>query len=289
MLREAREIAQRARTAVVVVGLPASYEVEGADRVHIDLPPAHNALVQAVLEVQPAVVVVLVNGAAVAMPWVSRVPAIVEGWLGGQGGGGALADVVLGRVNPSGKLAETFPVRLQDTPAYLSFPGDGLGHVPFAEGLYTGYRWYDARRIAPLFPFGHGLSYTTFAYSDLAVDRRTLRDIDTLTLSLRVRNTGARAGREVVQLYLRERRPRLPRPEQELKAFAKVSLAPGEETAVRFQLGERDFAIYDPRVGAWRLPAASSISWWARRRATSASRRPSRWWRPARCRYDSIA
>ncbi len=167
LLDEAREVARRARTAVVVVGLPASYEEEGADRTHLDLPPGHNRLVEAVLEAQPRTVVVLVNGSAVALPRAGRAPALVEGWLGGQASGGAIADVLLGRVNPSGKLAETFPARLEDTPAYLSFPDDGTGRVPFAEGLFTGYRWYDARRIDPLFPFGHGLSYTTFAYGEV--------------------------------------------------------------------------------------------------------------------------
>ncbi len=250
-LQEAQDVARRAQVAIVVVGLPPSYETEGADRVHIALPPAHNALVEAVREVQANLVVVLLNGSAVALPWADRVPAIVEGWLGGQAGGGAVADVLLGRVNPSGKLAETFPARLEDTPAYLSFPSDGLGHVPFTEGQYIGYRWYDARRIAPLFPFGHGLSYTTFAYDGLTVDKQTARDTDTVTVSLRVRNTGQRAGREVVQLYLRERQPRLPRPERELRAFAKVALQPGEETEVSFQLSGRDFAVYDPRAGAW--------------------------------------
>jgi beta-glucosidase len=251
LIREAQAVARRAAVAVVVVGLPGAYEEEGADRTHIDLPPGHNALVEAICDVQPRTVVVLINGSAVALPWVARVPALLEGWLGGQAGGGAIADVLLGRVNPSGKLGETFPVRLEDTPAYLSFPHDGTDRVPFGEGLFTGYRWYEARRIEPLFPFGHGLSYTSFAYSDLAVDPPTIRDTDTVTVSLRVRNAGTRAGQEVVQLYVGERRPQLPRPPKELKAFTKVRLRPGEATEVRFELRERDFAVYDPRVGAW--------------------------------------
>ncbi|MGH2344142.1 MAG: glycoside hydrolase family 3 C-terminal domain-containing protein, partial [Chloroflexota bacterium] len=251
LLREAQDTARRAHVAVVVVGLPESFESEGSYRARLDLPAAHNALVDAVLEAQPRTVVVVINGSAVAMPWAARAPAIVEGWLGGQGGGGALADVLLGRVNPSGKLAETFPERLEDTPTYLSFPGDGQGRVRFAESLFIGYRWYDARRIEPLFPFGHGLSYTTFAYSDLAVSATELRDTDTLDVSVRVRNTGQRAGKEVVQLYLRERAPYLPRPDQELKAFAIAAVAPGDDVEVRFQLIGRYFAIYDPRAGIW--------------------------------------
>lgn len=245
--------ARRAGAAVVVVGLPPAYESEGADRTHLDLPPAHNALVEAVLAVQPRLAVVLLNGSAVALPWAARVPAIVEAWLGGQGGGGAIAEVLLGQVNPSGKLAETFPARLEDTPAFLSFPHDGTDRVPFAEGIFTGYRWFDTRRIEPLFPFGHGLSYTSFTYADLALSSAKIRDIEALTVSLRVRNTGARAGQEVVQLYLHERRPRLPRPEKELRGFAKVALEPGEEAPLSFRLGPRDFAVYDPRAAAWTI------------------------------------
>jgi beta-glucosidase len=251
LLEEAQAAARRARVAVVVVGLPSSYEEEGVDRKHLDLPPGHNALVDAVLQVQPRTVVVLLNGTSVALPWAAHAPAILEGWLGGQATGGAIADALLGRVNPSGKLAETFPVRLEDTPAYLCFPDDGTGRVPFAEGLYTGYRWYDARRIRPLFPFGHGLSYTSFAYRDLTVDGGTIGDNLSIKVSLRVRNVGSRAGREVVQLYVSEQQPRLPRPAKELKAFAKVALDAGQETLVAFELGARDFAAYDPSLARW--------------------------------------
>jgi beta-glucosidase len=253
LLQEAQAIARQARVAVVVVGLPASYEEEGADRPHLHLPAGHNALVDAVLEAQPRTVVILINGSAVALPWVEQAPAVLEGWLGGQAEGEALADVLLGRVNPSGNLAETFPWWLEDTPAFLNFPDDGTGRVPFGEGLFMGYRWYEARRIEPLFPFGHGLSYTSFAYSDLAVERAAAPDGPAITVSLKVKNTGARAGSEVVQLYVREQRPRLQRPEKELKAFAKVALEPGEEREVRFALGARDFAVYDPRTEAWTI------------------------------------
>jgi beta-glucosidase len=253
LLSQARDLGRRAEVAVVVIGLPGSYEEEGADRTHIGLPPGHDALVDAVLEVQPRTVVVLLNGSAVAMPWVARVPVLVEGWLGGQGGGGAIGEVLLGRVNPSGKLAETFPVRLEDTPAHLSFPHDGTERAPFGEGIFTGYRWYEARRITPLFPFGHGLSYTTFEFSDLAVENMGSGDGQSplVSVSLRLRNTGQRAGQETVQLYVAEQRPPLPRPVKELKAFRKVSLSPGQETEVEFSLGERDFAVFDPRVSAW--------------------------------------
>ena len=244
LLREAQDAARGARVAIVCVGLPASYETEGVDREHIDLPRAHNALVEAVLDVQPNTVVVLINGSAVAMPWAARAPAIVEAWLGGQGGGGAIADVLLGRVNPSGRLSETFPVALADTPAHLDFPGDGDGRSHFTDRLFTGYRSYDARGIEPLFPFGHGLSYTSFEYSGLRVDG--------LAVTLDGANTGERAGAEVVQLYVRERAPRLRRPDKELRAFAKPQLEPGEQRELTFRLEPRDFASYDTRVAAWR-------------------------------------
>ena len=243
-ITEAQEAARAAGLAVVCVGLPPSYETEGVDREHIDLPASHNALVDAVLDVQPNTVVVLVNGSAVAMPWAERAPAIVEAWLGGQAGGGAIADVLLGRVNPAGRLAETFPVRLADTPAHLDFPTDGDRRSHFTDRLFTGYRHYDARGIEPLFAFGHGLSYTSFEYSGLHVDG--------LTVTLQVRNTGERAGAEVVQLYVRERAPRLTRPDKELRAFAKPALEPGEQREVSFTLEPRDFASYDTRVAAWR-------------------------------------
>ena len=251
LLAEAQAVARASQVAVVVVGLPAAFEEEGRDRRHIDLPAGHNALVEAVLAVQPNTVVVLVNGSAVALPWADRVPALLEAWLGGQGSGGAIADVLTGRVNPAGRLAETFPMRLEDTPAYLSFPDDGTGRVPFTEGLFTGYRWYDARQIEPLYAFGHGLSYTTFAYSGLTVGRELTAAGEAVRASLRVRTTGARSGHEVVQLYVADRQPRLPRPRQELKAFAKVFLEPGAETEVSFTLGPRDFAVFDPRVRQW--------------------------------------
>jgi beta-glucosidase len=258
-LAQAREAARAAAVAVVVVGLPGSYEEEGADRKHIDLPPEHNELVEAVLEAQPRTVVVLLNGSSVTMPWAERTPAILEGWLGGQGGGGGIADVLLGRVNPSGKLAESFPARLEDTPAHLSFPHDGAYRVPFGEGLFTGYRWYDARRIEPLYPFGHGLSYTSFEYSDLRVESSSSADGGgpEVMVSLTVRNTGSRAGKEVVQLYVREQEPPLTRPEKELKAFAKVALEPGEQREVSLRLDKRDFTVYHPRAAAWTITSST--------------------------------
>jgi beta-glucosidase len=250
---EAVEAAASADVAIVMVGLPGSMETEGRDRTHIDLPAAHNKLVTAVLEAQPNTVVVLVNGSAVALPWADRAPALLEAWLGGQAAGGAIADVLTGAVNPSGRLSETFPVRIEDTPSYLSFPTAGDGTVRFTEGIYTGHRWYDARRMAPRFAFGHGLSYTTFAFDGLTIDADDFTETGTLEVCVTVQNTGDRPGKQVVQLYVTECSPRLPRPPRELKAFTKISVNAGSDKPVTFTLDWRDLAYWDTRTSAWAL------------------------------------
>jgi beta-glucosidase len=252
MVAEAVTVAQASDVVLVFAGLPDSYESEGFDRRNIDLPPGHDRLIEALAAVHAKVVVVLLNGSAVAMPWVDRVPAIVEGWLGGQAGGGAIADVLTGRVNPSGKLSETFPLSLQQTPTYPSFPGRD-GQAWYGEGLFIGYRHYDKRGLSPLFPFGYGLSYTRFDYTAIRTEAPTY-DVDgegTLAVEVTLRNSGACAGQEVVQLYVRERAPKVVRPERELRAFAKVRLVPGEATTVRFELGRRDFAHFDIGLHDW--------------------------------------
>ncbi|MCO5217025.1 MAG: glycoside hydrolase family 3 C-terminal domain-containing protein [Thermomicrobiales bacterium] len=251
LLAEAVETAKAADIAVVVIGLPDSYETEGRDRSHIDLPDAHNTLVSRVHEVQPNTVVVLINGSAVDLSWVSYVPAIVEGWLTGQGSGGAIADVLTGTVNPSGKLAESFPWRIEDTPTYTSFWPDAHGVIPFSEGVFYGYRWYDTRDIEPHFPFGHGLSYTTFEYSDLELSTDTYTEGEPLEVRVTITNTGDRVGKEVVQLYLHEHQSRFPRAVRELKDFAKVELAPGESKVVTFSLDGTAFAQWDTAVPSW--------------------------------------
>ena len=249
-IEAAAGLAADADVALVLAGLPLHYESEGIDRQHIDLPPSHNRLIEEISDRQPNTVVVLTNGSAVAMPWADSVPAIVEGWLGGQAGAGAVADVVFGRVNPSGKLAETFPVRLEDTPAYLNFPGED-GEVLYGERIFVGYRYYDKRRIEPLFPFGHGLSYTEFSYSDLEVSAEHVSDKDSLTVSVTVTNSGDVTGKEIVQLYVKDEEASVQRPEQELRGFHKLELAPGESRQVQFVLSERDFSFYSPRHGRW--------------------------------------
>jgi beta-glucosidase len=249
---EAVAVARRADVAVVFIGLTDALESEGFDRTHLGLPASHVALLEAVLAAQPRTAVVLQNGAPVEMPWLSRVPAVLEGYLAGQAGGGATADVLFGEVNPSGRLPETFPVRLQDNPSYLNFPGDA-DRVDYREGLFVGYRHYDSVAVAPLFPFGFGLSYTTFAYSGVTVDRPRVTDAETVEVRVKVKNTGKRAGQEVVQLYVRDDQATVVRPAKELRGFEKVSLAPGEEKEVRFTLGKRAFAFWDDRVHDWRV------------------------------------
>ena len=261
----AAEAVAAARGADVVLffaGLPQSAEAEGLDRVDIELPAAQLDLLDQVLEVNPRVVVVLSNGSVVRLSgFADRVPAIVEGWLLGQAGGGAVADVLFGRVNPSGRLAETVPLRIEDTPAWTSFPGTGL-HVTYGEGIHVGYRWYDVRDLAVQFPFGHGLSYTTFAYSGLRVSApsagRKVRaggkgsaDGGGLTVRVTVTNSGGVAGREVVQCYVSLPGSTVPRATRSLVAFAVVDLAPGESREVELAVARDDLAYWDLRADRW--------------------------------------
>ena len=250
LLDDARKAAVRAEVALVFAGLPDSYESEGFDRASLDIPLGHKQLIEAVASVQPNVAVVLMNGSAVTMPWADKVKAIVEAWLGGQAGGGALADALTGAVNPSGKLAETFPNSIYDTPTFPHFPARNR-HANYGEGIFIGYRYYDTKNLRPLFPFGFGLSYTTFSYTGIEAAATSIKDTDGLTVEVTVKNTGPVAGKEVVQLYLREQHPLVLRPEKELRAFQKVALSPGEEKTVTFRLSKRDFAYYDSALRAW--------------------------------------
>lgn len=249
-IEAAAELAAESDVALVLAGLPQHYESEGIDRKHIGLPPTHNRLIDAVADVQANTVVVLTNGSAVAMPWAERIPTIVEAWLGGQAGAGAIADVVFGNVNPSGKLAETFPARLEDTPAFLNFPAED-GEVLYGERVFVGYRYYDTRKIEPLFPFGHGLSYTKFIYSDLNVSSDQMSDDDILSVTVTVTNSGNVAGKEVVQLYVKDEQASVARPDKELKGFHKLELAPGESGDVEFLLSKRDFSFFSNDHGRW--------------------------------------
>lgn len=251
LIDEAVTAAQAAEVALLYIALPSYKESEGYDRTDLNLTRQQVALIRAVSAVQPRCVVVLHNGSAVAMnEWLDGVGAVLEAWMMGQAGAGAIADILYGVVNPSGKLAETFPIRLVDTPAYLNFPGEN-GQVRYGEGLYIGYRYYDAKQVAPLFPFGHGLSYTTFAYSNARVSASSFRDVDGVTVSVDVTNTGDRVGKEVVQVYVRDRRCSLQRPPKELKGFVKVELQPGETKTVSIPLDFRAFAFWHPGHKQW--------------------------------------
>jgi beta-glucosidase len=250
LIEEAAGQARAAEVAIVFAGLPDSYESEGFDRASLEMPAGHNQLIEAVSAAQPNVAVVLMNGSAVTMPWVKQVKAILEAWLGGQAGGGAIADALTGRINPSGKLSETFPARLEDTPPYPDFPSRNR-EANYGEGLFIGYRYYDTRKMAPIFPFGFGMSYTTFAYLDMRASAYAIKDTESTTVEVKIKNTGPVAGKEVVQLYVHEQRPKVVRPEKELKAFIKVALQPGEEKTVSFKLKSRDFAYYDSLRHDW--------------------------------------
>ncbi|HOJ92607.1 MAG TPA: glycoside hydrolase family 3 C-terminal domain-containing protein [Dictyoglomaceae bacterium] len=250
LIEEAKEIAKKADVVVVFAGLPERYESEGYDRVHMRMPESHNRLIENVAKVNPKVAVVLSNGSPIEMPWVDKVKGILETYLGGQAWGGAVADVLFGVVNPSGKLAESFPKKLSDNPSYLFFPGED-DRVEYREGIFVGYRYYDKKEIDPLFPFGYGLSYTTFEYLGLSLDKKEITDQEVLKVKVKVKNTGNVKGKEIIQLYVRDIKSDVIRPEKELKGFAKVELEPGEEKEVVFELSKRAFAYYNVDIKDW--------------------------------------
>ncbi len=247
LLKEAVKTAKDAEIAVIFAGLPDAFESEGADRDHMHLPDNQNELIKAVAAVNPNTVVVLHGGSPVELPWLSQVSAVLCMYLGGEQAGAAAVDLLYGRVNPSGHLAETWPVRLQDNPSYLNFPGED-GVVTYAEGIFVGYRYYDKKELAVNFPFGHGLSYTSFAFSNLIVDKEKLTDQETVTVSVDVTNTGKIAGKAVIQLYVHDVKSTVRRPLRELRDFAKTELQPGETKTLFFTLDKRSFAYYEPKV-----------------------------------------
>lgn len=250
LIAEAVDAARKARVAVVFAGLPDAYESEGYDRSHMRLPECQNKLIEAVAQANPNTVVVLHNGSPVEMPWLPRVKAVLEAYLGGQAVGIATVRVLYGDVNPSGHLAETFPVKLSDNPSYLFYGGEG-NEADYREGVFVGYRYYDRKEMEVLFPFGHGLSYTTFAYSNLRLSAQRITDQDTLTATVTVTNTGSRAGKTVVQLYVGDPVSSVFRPVRELKGFEKVELQPGESKEVTFTLGKRAFAYWNTQLHDW--------------------------------------
>jgi beta-glucosidase len=251
MIDEAVKNVRAAKVALLYLALPESKESEGYDRPDLDLTPQQVALIKAVTAVQPKTIVILNNGAPVVMSeWIDGTAAILEAWMMGQAGGGAIADILYGKVNPSGRLAETYPLKLADTPAHINFPG-GNGEVRYGEGIFIGYRYYDAKEVPVQFPFGYGMSYTTFVFKNPKVSAATFRDVDGLTISVDVTNSGQVAGKEVVQVYVHDHKSRLVRPSKELKGFAKVALQPGETKTITLELDFRAFAYFHPAYKQW--------------------------------------
>ncbi len=252
MVLQARDTAKNADVAVVFVGLTDEFETEGNDRKHLSIPAIHNTLVEEVLKVNPNTVVVLSGGASVELPWADKVPAILNMFLTGQAGGSAVCDVLFGDVNPSGKLAETYPLALEDNSSYKYFPGTPVS-VEYREGIYVGYKYYDKAEKEVAFPFGFGLSYTTFEYSDIKVSSDSITDEDTLTVSFKIKNTGDVDGKEVAQVYVSDVESTIYRPVKELKGFKKVFVKAGEEVEVSIDLDKRAFAYYNVELGDWHV------------------------------------
>jgi beta-glucosidase len=252
LINEAVETARAADVAIVFAGLPESYESEGFDRTHISLPEQHDQLIESVCRVNKNTIVVLCNGAPVSMPWVDLPSAILECYLGGQAGGTAVKDLLFGLVNPSGKLAETFPLSVEDIPSDRWFPGENR-QVQYREGIYIGYRYFDSAMKQVLFPFGHGLSYTEFEYSNFRVNQQN----SNVTIEVDITNKGPMAGAEIVQLYVSPHNSQSYRPEQELKAFVRVVIDPKKTETVTLSLNEHSFEIYDPQVGGWIIEPGS--------------------------------
>ena len=254
LLLEAVDAARKADVVIFVGGLNKNenQDCEGADRRSLNLPYGQDELIGELARVNRNLVAVIISGNAVAMPWVNEVPAIVEAWYGGTEAGNAIASVLAGEVNPSGKLPFTFPVRLEDNPAIAldAYPGDGK-QVEYKEGIFVGYRWNDRERIKPLFCFGHGLSYTTFEYGKVTAEGRQMGPDGTITVSVPVKNTGSRAGAEIVQLYVSDLKSSLPRPVKELKGFRKITLQPGQEQMVSFTIDRKALSFYDDTKQDW--------------------------------------
>ncbi|MEP7133767.1 MAG: glycoside hydrolase family 3 C-terminal domain-containing protein [Chloroflexota bacterium] len=250
LIAEAVKLAKKSDVVVIVAGLNGEWETEGADRVDMKLPGAQDELIKKVAKANKNTIVVLNVGSAVEMPWLDKVPAVLQLWYDSQEQGNALADILFGDVNPSGKLPTTFPVRLEDNPAYINYPGEN-GKVRYGEGIFVGYRYYEKKNIAPLFPFGHGLSYTKFKYSNLKLSAASITPNDTLKVKVDVTNTGKVAGKEIVQLYVRDVKSTFARPEKELKAFDKIELKPKQAKTVTFTLDREAFWYFDTVRNAW--------------------------------------
>lgn len=252
LLLDAKQKAKEAEVALVFIGLTDEYETEGNDRSHLSIPKEHIALVEEVAKVNPNTVVVLAGGASIEMPWADKVPAILNTFLTGQAGGSAACDIIFGDVNPSGKLSETYPLALSDNSSYNYFPGTSVS-VEYREGIYVGYKYYDTAKKEVAFPFGFGLSYTTFEYSDIKLSSDSIKDTDTVTVSFKIKNTGDVDGAEVAQVYVSDVESTIYRPVKELRGFKKVFIKAGEEAEVSVDLDKRAFAYYNVNLGDWHV------------------------------------
>ena len=250
LAKQAAELAAKCETVVLFIGLTDEYEAEGFDRSHMNLPEAHDKLVEEITKVNQNVIVVLAGGSPVEMPWNDSVAAVLNSYLGGQAGAGAVADIISGKVNPSGKLPETYPVTYTDTPAFKNFPGNPAS-VEYRESIYIGYRYYEKADKGVRYPFGFGLSYTTFEYSDLKLDKNSMNEDETVKVTFTVKNTGDVAGYEIAQLYVADKESTIYRPVKELKGFRKVWLEPGESKEIEITLCKRAFAFYNVNINDW--------------------------------------
>lgn len=252
LIKEAVQKAKESSVVIIFAGLTDDYESEGFDRTHLGLPKSHTKLIKAISAVHKNIIVVLQNGAPVIMPWIDGVNGVLESYLGGQAGGAAIADIIFGDVNPSGKLAETFPLDLRDDLASEWF-GMGPNSVEYRESVYVGYRYYDSAKKDVLFPFGHGLSYTSFEYSDIILGQQSITDNEEVDVTVTIKNIGKIPGAEIVQLYVKDNITTLFRPEKELKGFKKVYLEPNESKTITFTLNKRSFAYYNIDIKDWHV------------------------------------
>ena len=257
LMEEAINLAKEADAVVLIAGTNSDWETEGNDRANLDLPSNQNELIETICKLNKNTVVVLNTGSPCEMPWIDNANAILQCWFPGQEFGNSLADILIGKVNPSGKLPTTFPKKLSDTPAYSTYPGKDL-QMDYEEGLFIGYRWYDRESIEPLFPFGHGLSYTSFEYSNLrAIPPKG--DSSVAAFEVDITNTGDVAGKEVLQGYISVNESQIERPQKELKKFEKISLEPGETKKVKFELSEKDLSFWSTENNAWQVEPAEYL------------------------------
>jgi beta-glucosidase len=256
-MEEAINLAKEADAVVLIAGTNSDWETEGNDRANLDLPSNQNELIETICKLNKNTVVVLNTGSPCEMPWIDNANAILQCWFPGQEFGNSLADILIGKVNPSGKLPTTFPKKLSDTPAYSTYPGKDL-QMDYEEGLFIGYRWYDRESIEPLFPFGHGLSYTSFEYSNLrAIPPKGNSSVAAFEVD--ITNTGDVAGKEVLQGYITVNKSQIERPQKELKKFEKISLESGETKKVKFELSEKDLSFWSTENNAWQVEPAEYL------------------------------